>query len=46
MCFNQCNNFKFSPLEGEGSCTLPSDADCPMDEEETTEEEEEEGEEL
>ena len=38
MCFNSCESFKFSPLEGEGECTLPKDADCSMDEEETTEE--------
>jgi hypothetical protein len=40
MCFNSCSYAKFNPLEGEGSCTLPSDKTCPMDEVETTEEEE------
>ena len=44
MCFDSCNNFKFNPLEGDGSCTLPKDGNCPMEEEETTEEGE--GEEL
>lgn len=40
MCYNNCNNAKFNPVEGEGSCSLPEDEICPMDEEETTEEEE------
>ncbi len=38
MCYNTCNHAKFNPLEGEGSCSLPSNKTCPMDEEETTEE--------
>ncbi len=40
MCFNSCEFLNFNPNPGEDKCKLPSDGDCPMDEEETTEEEE------
>ena len=33
MCYNTCNYFSFNPMTGDDKCTLPKDADCPMDEE-------------
>ena len=45
MCYNSCSFFKFNPMTGDDSCSLPKDDLCPDEEDEMEEDYEEEQEE-